>query len=387
MLLVSHLRIRPSARSHVQPRYRIVMLNWRDLGHPEAGGAEKYLVEVAKGLAARGHDVTFRTAAYPGALPEEANEWVRYVRKGGHYSIYPRALGSQLTGCLRGDVVIDVQNGVPFLSPAARIGAPVINLVHHVHREQWSVAFPRRIGRFGWMLESKVAPRVYRQSPYVAVSPTTRAELIDLGVRADNITVIPNGTDADVTTDAERAEHPVVTVLGRLVPHKRVEIAIHAVNALRHRYPGLELRIVGTGYWEGQLREVVADLDMDDAVTFTGHVSEQEKHRQLAEAWVHAIPSIKEGWGLVIVEAGIHRTPSLAFRDAGGTKDSVRDGETGILVAPGQAAFTAGLDRLLGHPELRERLGERARSWSSGFSWSDTVLAWEDLIRRTVGEP
>ena len=71
---------------------RVLLLNWRDLHHPEAGGAERYLVTVAEGLAARGHDVTFRTAAYPGALPTETIAGVRYVRRGGHYSIYARAL-------------------------------------------------------------------------------------------------------------------------------------------------------------------------------------------------------------------------------------------------------------------------------------------------------
>ncbi|WP_392426148.1 glycosyltransferase family 4 protein [Barrientosiimonas humi] len=360
------------------------MLNWRDLGHPEAGGAEKYLVEVAKGLAARGHDVTFRTAAYPGSLVTESDDWVRYVRKGGHYSIYPRALASQFVGRLRGDVVIDVQNGVPFLSPVARIGAPVINLVHHVHREQWPVAFPPRLAAVGWQLESRLAPRIYRRCPYVAVSPTTKNELIELGVDSQQITVIPNGTDARPMASVARATHPLVVVLGRLVPHKRVEIAIRAVHRLRPRYPDIELRIVGSGYWDRELRQLVSSLDLDGSVTFTGHVSEGEKHRQLAEAWVHALPSIKEGWGLVVVEAGVQETPSLAFRDAGGTKDSIRDGQTGLLVPAGQEAFTNALDRLLSDRELRERLGHGARTWSMGFRWEDSIAAWEDLISVTV---
>ena len=62
---------------------RILLLNWRDMHHPEAGGAEKYLVTVAEGLAARGHQVIFRTAAYPGALPDEVVNGVHYIRKGG----------------------------------------------------------------------------------------------------------------------------------------------------------------------------------------------------------------------------------------------------------------------------------------------------------------
>ena len=158
---------------------RVLLLNWRDLQHPEAGGAEKYLVTVAEGLAARGHAVTFRTAAYPGALPEETVAGVRYLRRGGHYSIFPRAFGANAAASH--DVVVDVQNGVPYLSPlVAR--SPVVNLVHHVHREQWPVVFGPRTARFGWWLESQVAPRVYSRTSYVAVSDSTMRELVDLGV-------------------------------------------------------------------------------------------------------------------------------------------------------------------------------------------------------------
>lgn len=361
------------------------MLNWRDLGHPEAGGAELYLVRIAEGLAARGHDVTFRTAFYPGARTTQVQHGVRYVRKGGHYSIYPRALGSQFVGRMRGDVVIDVQNGVPFLTPLAHSGAPVINLVHHVHEEQWPVALPGKVATFGWQLESKVAPAVYRRSTYVAVSATTRDELVELGVDRERITVIPNGTEVLPST-ATRADHPVITVLGRLVPHKRVEMALYATQTLRTRFPDLELRIVGSGYWEPELAQLAEELGISDAVTFTGHVSETEKYNHLAESWVLALPSLKEGWGLVVVEAGALRTPTVAFRAAGGTKDSIRDGVTGLLVEEGQHAFTRGLEQILSDPDLRERLGNEAKIWASGFRWEDSVLVWEDLIRRVVGQ-
>ena len=83
------------------PRLRVLLLNWRDLQHPEAGGAEKYLVTVAEGLAERGHEVVFRTAAYPGALSDEVVAGVRYLRHGGHYSIYPRAFAAHPRSILR----------------------------------------------------------------------------------------------------------------------------------------------------------------------------------------------------------------------------------------------------------------------------------------------
>ncbi len=363
----------------------VVLLNWRDMNHPEAGGSEKYLSEVATGLAARGHRVTIRTAAYPGALPLETVDGVRYVRRGGRYTVYLRSLAALAVGRHRADVVVDVQNGVPFLSPLVRSGSPVVNLVHHVHREQWGVVFGPRVARAGWVLESKVAPRVYGRSRYVAVSESTRKELAGLGVDRARITVIHNGTDAVADEDATRTPRPVVMVLGRLVPQKRVEIAMHAVRDLAADRPGLQLWVVGSGYWDTELHRVADELGIRDRVTFTGHVSEAEKHRLLAEAWVLALPSLKEGWGLVVVEAGVHGTPTVAFADAGGLNNSVLDGETGVIVHGGQVEFTAALGALLDDDDARAQMSGRAVQWVTRFRWSETVSSWESLLYDLAG--
>ena len=365
---------------------RVLLLNWRDQNHPEAGGAERYLVTVAEGLAARGHSVTFRTAAYPGALPDETVAGVHYVRRGGHYSIYPRAvLGRSQAGH---DVVVDVQNGVPYLSTLVT-SKPVVNLVHHVHREQWPLVFGPRSARFGWWLESQVAPAAYRRSTYVTVSQSTRRELIDLGVDADRITVIHNGTDATADDSHERSVTPRILVLGRLVPQKRVEIALDAVARLRSRFPTLHLDVVGSGWWDPMLREHAARLGIEDMVTFHAHVSEGEKHRLLAQAWVHAMPSLKEGWGLVVVEAGVHGTPTVAFREAGGTADSIRHAETGLLVdhadGEGVREYADSVAELLTDHALRTRMSDAVRQRVARFRWQDCVQSWEDLLVREAG--
>lgn len=363
---------------------RVLLLNWRDLDHPEAGGAEKYLSVVASGLAARGHEVTFQTAGYPGAVAHELTNGVRFLRAGGRLDIYPRALLSHVLRRHDIDVIVDVQNGVPYLSPLVR-ATPVVNLVHHVHREQWPVVFGPRLSRLGWWMESSVAPRVYRHSQYVAVSESTRRELIDLGVNSAQIEIIRNGTDAVPLEDAPpRSPHPSLIVLGRLVPQKRVEYALTAVAQLATRMPDLTLDIVGGGWWLHRLEQAAHDLAIEDRVTFHGHVSEVEKHRLLAQSWVHAMPSLKEGWGLVVVEAGIHGTPTVAFAEAGGPTDSIVDGETGILVDGGQAEFTEAVSRLLSDASLRSHMSDAAAVWVRQFRWDETVTKWEQLLRAVI---
>lgn len=349
------------------------------MNHPEAGGAEKYLVTVAEGLAARGHHVIFRTAAYPGAVSDETIHGVHYVRRGGRLGIYPRALVANLVRRHDADVVIDVQNGMPFLSPLAR-RRPVINLVHHVHKEQWPVVFGPRLSRAGWWLESRLAPRVYRKTDYVAVSDATRRELGGLGIDTDRIQVIHNGTDPLVRSMTARSAHPSIVVLGRLVPQKRVEIALDCVAGLLAEIPNLTLDVVGSGWWENDLVSHATSLGVEDHVHFHGHVSEVEKHKLLARAWVHALPSLKEGWGLVVVEAGVHGTPTVAFTEAGGPTNSIVHGRTGLLVDHGPEAFTTAVRSLLVDDQLRARMSDEVSTWVSQFHWDETVDRWEKAL-------
>jgi len=360
----------------------VLFLSWRDLHHPEAGGAEKYVTEVAEGLAARGHQVTIRTAAYPGAPRDEVVNGVAYTRIGGKYGVYTRALASRATGRSRADVVVDIQNGVPFLSPAVG-GHRVVNLVHHVHKEQWPVVLGPRAARFGWWLESWLAPRVYARSAYVTVSPSTRRELAALGVDPARVRILPNGTDAPPPDTEERSATPRIIVLGRLVPHKRVELAMDSVAKLLPDFPDLQLYVVGSGWWKQRLVDHADKLSIADRVVLTDHVSEAEKHRLLADSWVLAVPSLKEGWGLVVVEAGVHATPAVGFRSSGGLTDSVRHGETGILV-DNEEEFTSALRDLLNDRDLRERLGQQACTYATQFEWRQTVDGWERLLNDVV---
>lgn len=364
-------------------RLSIVILNWRDTGHPEGGGSERYIETVAAGLAAASHRVTLFCAWYEGAVAEETRDGIRIVRAGGKLTVYAQALRALAAGRLgRPDVVVDVQNGLPFWSRlVAR--APVVVLVHHVHREQWRVIYGRTLASLGWWLESKLAPRIYRDSRYVTVSEVTRAELAVLGVSRRRCTVIHNGTAPPPRTTSGRETTPRICVLGRLVPHKRVEHVLEAAKRLHERWPKLRVAIVGDGWWAGELRAHARRLELDDVVEFCGHVDEQRKHEELARAWLLAAPSIKEGWGLVVVEAATHEVPTVGYRHAGGLAESVVDGTTGVL-AEDFDGFVAALATLLDDREVRERMGRAAAAYACRFHWDTTIEAWETLLMESA---
>jgi len=366
---------RPRGGAQVSgPRKRVLVLNWRDSWHPEGGGSELYVAEVARRLHADGTAVTVFSAAYPGAPASETRDGIRYVRRGGHLTVYlwsALLLLSRRFGRL--DAVLEVQNGMPFL---ARLftRARVVVLVHHVHREQWSI-LPPALARFGWFMESKVAVRLNRGAPYVAVSEVTRSELVALGVRAGNITIAWNGRPAVPEFEArEPSATPRLAMLVRLVPHKRVEHALEVVAALREEFPGLHLRVMGSGWWAEQLLARRRELGLDDAVTFLGHVSDSEKFAELSTAWVHLLPSVKEGWGLSIVEAAHVGVPSVAYLGGGGVRESILDGVTGLL-ATDQDDLVGKVRSLLADADLRTDLGHKARIRAGQFSWDVTADA------------
>ncbi|WP_280313882.1 glycosyltransferase family 4 protein [Nocardia abscessus] len=375
----------------------VLLLCWRDTGHPQGGGSERYLEQVGAHLAARGVKVTLRTARYPGAPRRERIDGIDISRAGGRYTVYPRALAAILLGkiglgSLRGvcpDAVIDTQNGIPFFA-ATVTKAPSVVLVHHGHREQWPVA-GKLVGRVGWWIESRLSPRVHRRNQYLTVSLPSAEELAALGVDGSRIAVVRNGAEpvpVDAPTGAAetRTSAPTVVVLSRLVPHKQIEDALAAVARLRDRIPGLRLDVIGDGWWADNLRDNARELGIADAVTFHGHVDERRKHELLARAWVHVLPSRKEGWGLAVIEAAQHGVPTVGYRSSRGLTDSIVDGATGVLVDD-VAQLAEAVGDLLDDPGARTVMGEKARARAREFSWEQTGIGvYEVLAAAARGE-
>jgi glycosyltransferase involved in cell wall biosynthesis len=361
---------------------RVLYLTWRDCDHPEAGGAEVFAERTAEELALLGHDVRMFSSSFAGAAPVVERHGFSIMRRGGRYTVYLRAMAHLLRHRSRYDAVIDVQNGVPFWSPLFFRGT-ILNLTHHVHREQWFTFFVRPVAAFGWFLESKVAVRVYRRTRYVTVSEASRDDMVSIGIDRDRIGIVYSGIDPPADLDEQprpvRTPNPSFVTVGRLVSHKRVEIAIDSLHRFATQLPDLELHVVGDGYWIDRLREHASALGVSSRVHFHGFVDDREKHRLLATSWVMSMPSLKEGWGLTIIEAGLHGTPAVAFRDAGGTQESIMDNQTGIL-ADDVDSFHEALYRLATDTDYRLKLGENARRHASRFDWATSGRQLHDAL-------
>ncbi|WP_220451316.1 glycosyltransferase family 4 protein [Nocardioides dongkuii] len=358
-----------------------VVVNWRDLEHSSAGGSEHYAWEFAKALRDGGADVEFLTARDHGQTRSDVRDGIRIRRGGGVLTFYVRAGLRLLRRRRRLDVVIDPACGIPTFSPLfVRRRTVVVMPVHHVHQDQFATYFPAPVAKVGQLLERVAMPRVYRRRRTVAVSESTRAEMVRRLRWAGAVDILPNGSAVpDAASFAPGDKDPDrLVALGRLVPHKRVELVLHAVRALLPARPGLHLDVCGKGPDEGRLRQLAVELGIADRVTFHGFVDEDRKWDLLRRASLHVCASDSEGWGQVVIEAAGAGVPTVA-RAVPGLRDSVRDGRTGWLVPDDDDLEVVG-SRLteqvraalqeLDAPAARARTFEECQRWAAGFTWA-----------------
>lgn len=357
---------------------RIAILSWRDTDHPDGGGSEVYLESVGAGLVARGHQVTLICARYPGAQARLQQHGMEVRRMGGRLTVYPRALAWLARHRREYDAVIDVVNGLPFGTPLLRRDN-VVALVHHLHQDQWRIIYPGLRGRIGWFIESRLVPLIYRERDWITVSESTATDLRALGVPPEHLSIARNGWSG-TSRQVEKAASPRLCVLARLVPHKQIEHTFTVLARLTD-FPDLHLDVVGEGWWHDQLVADAARQGVTSRVTFHGHVSDGERDRVLGRAWLMLLPSIKEGWGLAVTEAGAQWTPTIAYRGAGGVAESVQDGTSGVLVTDLDGLVDATRQLLADHLE-RQRLAEGAHALAHSLRWETSVEVVEAVLLR-----
>ena len=350
---------------------RIHLLAWRDLDDVEAGGSEVHASEVSRLWAEAGIEVVMRTSFAQGHPGHARRDGYQVVRKAGRYLVFPRAALSEAAHRYgERDALVEIWNGMPFFSPVWARGPRVVFL-HHVHADMWKMVLPPNLARMGDALERKVAPRFYRRSRMITLSPSSKEEMLELGFADERVEVIPPGVDRRFTPGGTRADHPLVVGVGRLVPVKRFDRLIRAVVAARTRAPGLELVLVGTGPDRAELDALIAELGATDYIRFAGRVSDEDLVDLYRQAWAVASSSVREGWGMTLTEAAACGTPAVATRIPGHV-DAIAEGQSGLL-ADDDAQITEHLVRLANDAALRDRLRTGALEHAGRFTWTNTA--------------
>ena len=348
---------------------RILWFNWRDICHPDAGGAEVLTHEVMRRLVEHGYDMTLFCPKVNGRSDKEVIDGVKIIREGGKYTVYKKGRNYFKKNHEKYDLVIDEVNPRPFLNPKVLNKKPALVLFHQLIREEWFYEMPFPMSYFCHFYENKwLLP--YKSIRTLTVSDSSKMDLEEIGFK--NVKVIPMGVSVvPLNSISSKENDPTVLFIGRLKKHKLPDHAIEAFSILKDHLPSAKMWVIGSGYMLNRLKK---SLPRD--ITFFGHVENSIKYDLLSRAHIVLIPSIREGWGLVVIEANAMGTPVAAY-DVNGLRDSVVDGRNGILIDDkSPESLAKNVLKLLIDKELLYKLSNQALEYSRNFSWEMTTDAF-----------
>lgn len=364
----------------------IVVFNWRDPKHKWAGGAEEFIFNISAELVKMGHQVTL-FCANDGRLPRhEISQGVHVIRRGNFVTVYIWAFLYYVLKLRKEcDVVLDCENGIPFLSPLY-VKKPINLLVHHVHQEvfQQHLTFP--LSEIAGVIEGDLMPVLYKRVSLMTVSNSSKKDIVGLGFSDNQVTIIEPGISdlLHQKIQVKKSASPSFCYVGRLQSYKNVDILVSAFAKILPVLPEAKLVIAGTGTNEKKIKRQVERMGLQEFVTFAGRVSEDDKRRILAESWIAVQPSSIEGWGITVIEAMACGTPVIASNVAG-LKDSVVDGVTGLLVPVKSVAMLSEKMLLLANDhKLRTTLRNNAKKYASQFTWTKAAEKCIETIKASL---
>lgn len=359
----------------------ILILNWRDIKHPLAGGAEISTHEHAKGWVKRGHHVTFFTSSFPNAKSSEEIDGIHIVRRGSHYTVHLYAWWYYMVQRHeKFDVVVDEFHFAPFFTPFY-VKEKKLAFIHETAEEIWFKNTPFPMNVIGYFMEPFFF-KIYHHVPFMTVSQSTKNDLEKFGIKDQKIHIIPNGF-TQLHNHVRKEKNPVFIYLGRLSEDKGTKEALEAFAFVRKILPTAILWVVGKEERKGykdRLMKTMRSLNIEEYVRFFGFVPEARKYELLKRAWILIHPSVKEGWGLTVIEAASQGTPTVAYQSAG-LSDSIQDRKTGWLVKDRNSRNLGQIIvKLCTNKELYGRMSLAAVNWSNRYNWEKSIVQSLKLI-------
>lgn len=363
---------------------RILILNWRCPTNPLAGGAEMITLEHARAWVVAGHYVTWFAERYSGSSPYEDIDGIHIER----YA-YGNKMHSLLASFIyllylvttiyrywfvhkgKFDLIMDEIHGPSMWVTLWALKSKKMAYVHEVAQDIWDKMLPFPLNIVGRVAE-KCMYLFYRTIPILTASQSTHEDLVRMGVPEKNITIIPHGLGL-LPLAKPRGKERSLTLLfvARLVKMKGIEEAIDVLAHLRKSHSDVHLWIVGKGSDEylAHLRSMLKERQLTKSATFFGHVSEEKKIELYQKAHFLIHTSIREGFGLVVIEANSQGTPALVYNSPG-LRDLVKNGINGYVVPYGDSDELARkLVSIYTKPVAYEKLAKSSITYSRNFDW------------------
>ena len=355
---------------------RILWFAHRDIKHPKAGGAERTIIEVGKRLVKLGIDVNLVTVN-PGNLSNyEIVEGIKTYRVEGNIKahLYVRKMIKKIDP---DTIVDDLAHAIPWCSPWFT-DKRVLVFFHHLHARslpgQVNIILAKIIAQ-----TEKMYPFIYKNKTFITESDTSENDLINLGIKKENIIRIPPGVDLNLFHPGEKTTNIQLLYFGGLRKYKRPEYAIKVYEDLYDKINDLKLIITGDGPLLNKIKEDVKDKNYN--IDFLGKIDYNELTRILRESWVNLHFSITEGWGFSIMEASASGTPSVAFK-VPGVVDAIKNDYNGYLLNN----INEFKEKILYIIKNEDKFVNNSRKFAENFTWDKTTELWYESLNNSKSE-
>lgn len=362
----------------------ILWMTWKDPSHPDAGGAEVVQEQLVQRLVADGHNVTILTSAYLGSVPDETRGSLRIIRGGSRYTVHVRSMVYYMR-YLRdwADIVIDEVNTAPFFAKFYARGVRRFVLIHQLAREIWHFELPKPLSYIGYAAEPLYI-RALNNQKVITVSESTKNDLVTYGHKPHDISIISEGIQIQPIKSLaaiKKYSQPTVLVFGAMRAMKRTIESIQAFEYARDENPTLQLKLAGGngGTYGSQVMDYIKHSRHASAIKYLGRVSDEQKIELMQKSHAILVSSVREGWGLIVTEANSQGTPAVVY-DVPGLRDSVKNGETGIVTAPNPKAMADGITTLLRDSKKYAKLQKAGYEWSKAITFDQSYADFKKAV-------
>ena len=346
---------------------RIVIIGWAESVH---------VGRWARGLAGRGYDVKIVSA---GGAPVENIDTAVLPRGGGFSYLRHASAAAEQVRRFEPDLVhVHYAGGFGLWGMRAGVRPLVVSV--------WGsdiVDLPRSwVNRF-------ILKKLLRRADHITATSRMlkTATLAYMSGEDEKVSVVPFGINVPDSCPPLPDGTPRLCFMKKLRSLTGPDLLLKALAKAREKIDGISLTIAGDGPMTGELKQLTADLGLNDCVNFAGWIPNERIPDLLAEHHIMVMPSLKEAFGVVILEANACGRPVITS-DAGGIAEVVRDNETGIMTPAGDVDRLAGaIIKLAGDRELMSRMGRAGYEFvEQNYSWEKSLDMMTELYERLIHE-
>lgn len=357
-----------------------------ELFYPHTAGSERRFFEIGRRLSSRGHEVHVFTLRYEASLPKEETVEGIFVHRYAHSGNYISPASSRsLSGVLRYSFMTSARlfarsfdvyysNEWPMLHSI--VVKPLASPIVQEWCEVWTDS--RRVRMLQRMLKLV-------GDYHVAVSEFTRNRMVNLlKIRPEKIFLVPNGVDYPKLCAVSKGKTwGRIIYVGRLVPHKHVEMLVDAFRQVKGKAPEAELHIVGSGPSLSSIKDRASNVD--DCFVY-GFLPEDELLDLLKSAWLFVLPSDREGSSIATLEAMAAGLPFVTVDYPDNAAKELAQFGCGLTVDSNSDAIASAILQFFGDERMWKEMSRRASRFAERHDWEAVTNLLERFLLRVVGD-